>query len=176
MLALLLAPVAHPLAAASAARSAAGEIPTVDLGGLEARSAALLLSGQEAGDLGASFLAVPLAGPDGGQRLLHAQRASHRPHLVHAVVTLDLLEEDRPGQLQGLVEHGGDLRPVLGVCVGARCRGTVAGSEPELSHEPLGQGVGQCRLLAQREEQHRQADEEPTDPRPTIRPRSSSTT
>ncbi len=41
--------------------TAAGEVRTVDLRGLEARSAALLLSGQETGELEASFLARPLA-------------------------------------------------------------------------------------------------------------------
>jgi tetratricopeptide (TPR) repeat protein len=52
--------VSAALVAAVAATSApAAEIRTVDLRGLEARSAALLLSGQEAGELEASFLARP---------------------------------------------------------------------------------------------------------------------
>ncbi len=52
------------------AQGAAADISTVDLAGLEARSAALLLSGQEAGDLEASFLATALATPTGDTAVL----------------------------------------------------------------------------------------------------------
>ena len=51
----LVASLATPVGAAAA------EVATVDLRGLEARSAALLLSGQQTGELAASFLARPLA-------------------------------------------------------------------------------------------------------------------
>lgn len=44
-------------------------IPSFDTGGLEARSAALILSGQRGGDLKASSLAIPLDGTDEGVRL-----------------------------------------------------------------------------------------------------------
>ena len=69
------------------ARASAGEIPTVELGGIEARSAALLLSGQEAGGLEASFLALPLSLPAG------ATAAEGTPILVVAdLVGASLLE------------------------------------------------------------------------------------
>ena len=58
-LALALAALAILLPAAAPA--SASEVRTVDLGGIEARSAALLLSGAETGELEASFLARPLA-------------------------------------------------------------------------------------------------------------------
>lgn len=54
----------------AAAHSSVGELPTVDLGGIEARSAALLLSGQETGDLEASFLAQLIATPEEGTSIL----------------------------------------------------------------------------------------------------------
>ena len=54
----------------TAIRATAVEIRAVDLGGLEARSAALLLSGQEAGDLEASFLARSVASPEAESSIL----------------------------------------------------------------------------------------------------------
>ena len=61
------------LFAAAPGHSAPGEafspIPSFDTGGLEARSAALILSGQRGGELKASTLAVPLEGTDAEVRL-----------------------------------------------------------------------------------------------------------
>jgi tetratricopeptide (TPR) repeat protein len=61
--------VLHPLALAlllpAAASGQTAGVEIADLGGLEARSAALILSGQEAGDLDAAVLAVPMPAPAG---------------------------------------------------------------------------------------------------------------
>ena len=52
----------------SGAFAARADVPAFDLGGLDTRSAALMLSAQEAGDLAVSALAIPLPDPAGGRQ------------------------------------------------------------------------------------------------------------
>ncbi len=54
------------LASAAASAGAQDEVLAFDLGGLDTRTAALMLSDQEAGDLAVSALAIPLPDPAGG--------------------------------------------------------------------------------------------------------------
>lgn len=81
-------------ACGAAAHATAPRIRAVDLGGLEARSAALLLSGQEAGDLEASFLARTIEQTPGGATIL----------VVADLVGASLLDAAGPGGSEMIVE------------------------------------------------------------------------
>ncbi len=90
---IVLAALAASAAAGAGEPGAEAARSSIDLGGLDTRSAALMLSAQDAGDLDVSVLAIPLPGP--------ADSDQSRVTLVVDIGGASLLEDTSPPQTDG---------------------------------------------------------------------------